>query len=859
MEPPCKPVTQLEKSSGEKRRRDERYSSYRRGGEMRDTVVTEEEKRRRDERYSRYRRGGEMRDTVDTEEEKRRRDERYSSYRRGGEMRDTVVTEQKRRPKPQFFHSLIIGPLEIELTPFQKYLEETRIELGTSGSVARNSDQKTTEALCLRTHSPFYKSHNSAFGNTHRQCACAENSRLAVRKHQSSIVLDVVCGNEGGGGSILPLFTFCVNASHWSSGRLSRSKLLQSTPLSSIHLIRGLPIGPLLLSSSALVTSPNHYNLFVPHPVSPRIAALVLLVVEARSHNNPSDCIFHTFSILCTSSFSQQLPDNVSPTALILEFNNYNVGTMPRGYFQQFTDNPLMISLYNCGIESLPDDMLRLSTNIIELHLIKNKLTTIPERFFDNNSKLKSIYLKYNLIEDLPQEIFYNLLELKKLDLSHNKLTANINLEELRLDNNQLQDLNSDIFNNISKLINLHLHNNKLSHLPADLFKDTHQLADISLHGNKLVTLEYCVFRNLRQLRNLTLSNNNISVVDYEIIHLYSLETIDLSNNPIKFIRGHFRNTSTKSSILKFKHIHQTVQINDITNPNESTQQFANNTINFPAALPSNAPGNDMGLTTLGNNMGLTTPGNDIKLALTYLNLSQVSLDNLNNIWFTSFVFLETLDLSRNKLTALGPNDFVSCRKLYSLNVSHNLLRTIHDDSFDSLIGLRVLDLSYNPSVDYSARIFKHTKGLNDVNLVSTGLTARKLTIMNEIFDLPEVPFKRLDNNPVCNRRYVETFLVLFFKVYNGEYYRYAMKGYHSCEGTGTNTQRETSLNETNNEASYDAVYTYHGTQMQPVFNCFYPCVCLDREKKEVPVRVCTYHDVKCKSIQELPSRLDPH
>nr|CAD7433378.1 unnamed protein product [Timema monikensis] len=281
--------------------------------------------------------------------------------------------------------------------------------------------------------------------------------------------------------------------------------------------------------------------------------------------------VLYPFSILCTSSFSRQLPDNMSSTTVILEFNNYQVGTIPRGYFQQFTDNPLIISLYNCGIESLPDDMLQLSMEILELHLIQNKLTTIPEHFFDNNCILKSIHLQYNLIEDLPREIFYNLVKLTTLDLSHNKLTYVH--EQLHLDNNQLQDPNYDIFTNSSKLTILHLHNNKLSHLPADLFKDTNQLADISLNDNKLVTLEYCVFRNLRQLP----LPHNASGYDMEI------------NTP--------------------------------ANDMELNTSGYDMEINIPGNdMELNTSGYDMEINIPGNDMELNTPGNDIKLALMHLN-----------------------------------------------------------------------------------------------------------------------------------------------------------------------------------------------------------------------------------------------
>ena len=105
-----------------------------------------------------------------------------------------------------------------------------------------------------------------------------------------------------------------------------------------------------------------------------------------------------------------------------------------------------------------------------------------------------------SIIENLPSEfIFYNLsLDGNRItDLSN--CTFKGNLGEISLKDNNLENVNTNLFMNMQGVRSIYLNSNKLSSIPARLFQNQHKLVTLSLANNILVKIPARLFQSLRR------------------------------------------------------------------------------------------------------------------------------------------------------------------------------------------------------------------------------------------------------------------------------------------------------------------------------------------------------------------------
>ena len=77
---------------------------------------------------------------------------------------------------------------------------------------------------------------------------------------------------------------------------------------------------------------------------------------------------------------------------------------------------------YNMGIGVITEDAFKGFQSIVSLSLIKNFITDISPRSFQDCAHLEYLYLRYNYLESLDGLIFWPLIELRDLDLSANQI-----------------------------------------------------------------------------------------------------------------------------------------------------------------------------------------------------------------------------------------------------------------------------------------------------------------------------------------------------------------------------------------------------------------------------------------------------
>jgi hypothetical protein len=199
-------------------------------------------------------------------------------------------------------------------------------------------------------------------------------------------------------------------------------------------------------------------------------------------------------------------------------------------------DNDDIIKFNKDNIPNLPYE------NINELALSFCELDNYD--FIKKCIKLKTLNLNNNNLNNLDKDLFKYNTQLKFLLLHDNNLTNLdknlfkdlILLEFLYLSNNNLTNLDKDLFKYNIQLQELNLSWNKLTNLDKDLFKYNTQLQILILNNNKLINLDRDLFTYNTQLKTLILSNNNLTLLPKSIINLNRLEILRYQNNEIEYI-----------------------------------------------------------------------------------------------------------------------------------------------------------------------------------------------------------------------------------------------------------------------------------------------------------------------------------
>ncbi|KAM0680769.1 hypothetical protein GINT2_001042 [Glugoides intestinalis] len=189
-------------------------------------------------------------------------------------------------------------------------------------------------------------------------------------------------------------------------------------------------------------------------------------------------------------------------------------------------------------------DIIRLMKNIkrLDINGIK-ELEKIPDLLFDGLVNLIELSLVNNNIKELQPNLFNNLQKLEYLNLTSNKLTefpscvfdGLVNLKSLWLEDNNIKELQPNIFNNLQKLESLNLSNNKLTEIPSCVFDGLVNLIELWLEHNNIKELQPNIFNNLQKLESLYLSNNKLTEFPEGVLRkLRSLQELSLSKNEIK-------------------------------------------------------------------------------------------------------------------------------------------------------------------------------------------------------------------------------------------------------------------------------------------------------------------------------------
>lgn len=219
-----------------------------------------------------------------------------------------------------------------------------------------------------------------------------------------------------------------------------------------------------------------------------------------------------------------------------------NDGEITQEELAAFDGDEGSLDLANKNLSNI--DLLKgLSDKITELDLSGNKITKIPEGFFDNMTNLEYVDLNSNHIKALPENAFKNTKKLNWINIRANNLTeikkdtlsGLDKLVYLELDNNSITSVEAGALDGDTSLKQLSISGNELNALPDHLLDDAGDTIDfIELSNNEFVKLPNCINAATKKLRKISAFNNaleDISNIDFT--KMSNLEEVNFYKNYI--------------------------------------------------------------------------------------------------------------------------------------------------------------------------------------------------------------------------------------------------------------------------------------------------------------------------------------
>ena len=267
---------------------------------------------------------------------------------------------------------------------------------------------------------------------------------------------------------------------------------------------------------------------------------LLGLLTSVQGLGCPGGCTCNddTFVVECEKSKLDVFPIALNPAIQRLVLKNNKIKTVDAAL--HFYRDLQYLDLSNNHLVSIPSESFALQEKLQELHLNKNKLSSVNNKTFQGLRSLTVLNLRENFLEELPNGIFSILPKLEELNLGQNRISkiedrafsGLTSLRVLYLDDNLLRVVPTSSFSLISSLAELHVGLNGFTNINDNGFEGLSKLSVLDLNGAGLMNISEYAFSGLIALRNLNLAGNQLnSIPTVQLSLLVRLEELTIGQN----------------------------------------------------------------------------------------------------------------------------------------------------------------------------------------------------------------------------------------------------------------------------------------------------------------------------------------
>ncbi|XP_043494620.1 protein toll-like [Polistes fuscatus] len=352
--------------------------------------------------------------------------------------------------------------------------------------------------------------------------------------------------------------------------------------------------------------------------------------------------------------------------------------TLKLEHLEEFSNVTKLVLSHN-GFTNISNDLFWYFDRLEYLDMSENNLI-LQKDIFAGIRNLKELKLNENNMKELDPELFFDLHLLESLNLKGNALTKldsynfffniplklfdqNKELRKVFLHDNKiaLLTLPDNFLANLENLEEVVLSSNALENLTENLFWGSSSLKYISLNYNILKTLPQNIFRGLQNVEKLIINNNKIETLPEKIFKdLKKLKLINLSMNRFDSISRNL-----------FEGLTSLTELNMENNQLKHIEPAALSTItNLTIARFSY------------NQLQLNYTSTDqspffYNYFLKELHLSNNNIQHFNSHWSINKFYLRLLDLSHNKISTISASDLILSSENIRVDLRNNKIRNI--------------------------------------------------------------------------------------------------------------------------------------------------------------------------------------
>ncbi|KAK7076213.1 hypothetical protein SK128_023565 [Halocaridina rubra] len=474
------------------------------------------------------------------------------------------------------------------------------------------------------------------------------------------------------------------------------------------------------------------------------------------------------------------------PGVKILDLSNNRIGSIDNEAFLHIGGGLEELRLSSgLSMSQLPPQPMQYLTNLRELDLSNNDLTTINGECFRYMRRLRNLNIQDNKINSLSRNHFQG--------------QYHPYLESIQLSFNSIKMIEPQTFHDYTNLKYLYLDDNQITRIQRSGFSNLDNLEHLDLEGNNIRELDYEAFQNMPKLRYLDLSFNemtNLNLDAFDQVGTLSTLTIDASHNRMPYLKmnGTMWNSYSSIKMIDFSHnnitwvsrdyfesvrtsiIHLWFQSNNLRNvsamvfgnfPQLQLLDFAHNRIeeidheafrdsrrlqyvNFRHNRISDLPAS-----LFDNHNRLRhfdVSFNELRnIPDSLFTTAPIEIFHARHNRFTKFPdsslqraasYIRVIDVAYNEITSLSDSNLGRFDTLVSLDVSHNHIKTIESRAFRGTWRLVNLDVSHNPIKDLESYTFD---GLQE-SLMNLSVANTTLSAIPD-FDLPRLMHLNVSRN----------------------------------------------------------------------------------------------------------------